>query len=162
MRIEKVEDITDYIPLETVRWSGPGFRYDDQGWIFVHIEGEPYERGYQYGWLMPDEIAEYIRKLGVSSIEFLPIHAFVQDQHLDVREVNVAVAHQVEQSTRAGDDDLDAAPQRLGLGLLADAAVDRRGPDPGLPAARGLRPTPPPPGPRPLAAGPAVSSSPGR
>ncbi len=65
VQIESVEDIADYIPLETVRWSGPGFRYDDQGWIFVHIEGEPYERGYQYGSLMPDEIAEYIRKLGV-------------------------------------------------------------------------------------------------
>ena len=61
----EVEDINEYIPLETVRWSGPGFRYDDQGWIFVHIEGEPYERGYQYGSLMPDEIVEYIRKLGV-------------------------------------------------------------------------------------------------
>jgi len=65
VRIDKVEDINDYIPLDTVRWSGPGFRYDDQGWIFVHIEGEPYERGYQYGSLMPDEIVEYIRKLGV-------------------------------------------------------------------------------------------------
>lgn len=28
------------------------------------------------------EVIDYIRKLGVSSIEFLPIHAFVQDQHL--------------------------------------------------------------------------------
>ena len=65
IRIEKVEDIAEYIPPETVRWSGDGFRYDDQGWIFVHIEGEPYERGYQYGSLMPDEIVEYIRKLGV-------------------------------------------------------------------------------------------------
>jgi hypothetical protein len=65
LRLEKVEDIAELIPPETVRWSGPGFRYDDQGWIFVHIEGEPYERGYQYGSLMPDEIAEYIRKLGV-------------------------------------------------------------------------------------------------
>jgi hypothetical protein len=65
VRLEKIDDITEFIPLETVRWSGPGFRYDDQGWIFIHIEGEPYERGYQYGSLMPDEIAEYIRKLGV-------------------------------------------------------------------------------------------------
>ncbi len=65
VRLERVDDITEYIPLETVRWSGQGFRYDDQGWIFVHIEGEPYERGYQYGSLMPDEIVEYIRKLGV-------------------------------------------------------------------------------------------------
>ncbi|MEN8163190.1 MAG: C45 family autoproteolytic acyltransferase/hydrolase, partial [Acidobacteriota bacterium] len=65
IRVEPVADITEYIPMETVRWSGPGFRYDDKGWIFVHIEGEPYERGYQYGTLVADEIAEYIRKLGV-------------------------------------------------------------------------------------------------
>ena len=65
IRIDAVDDISEYIPSETVRWFGPGFRYDDQGWIFVHIEGEPYERGYQYGSLMPDEIVEYIRKLGV-------------------------------------------------------------------------------------------------
>ena len=57
--LEKVEDIDEFIAPETVRWSGPGFRYDDQGWIFIHIEGEPYERGFQYGSLMPDEIAEY-------------------------------------------------------------------------------------------------------
>lgn len=65
IRIDAVDDISEYIPPETVRWFGPGFRYDDQGWIFIHIEGEPYERGYQYGSLMPDEIVEYIRKLGV-------------------------------------------------------------------------------------------------
>jgi len=65
LRLAQVNDIAEYIPRETVRWSGDGFRYDDQGWIFVHIEGKPYERGYQYGSLMPDEIVEYIRKLGV-------------------------------------------------------------------------------------------------
>jgi hypothetical protein len=65
IRVEEVDDIADYIPLETVRWSGEGYRYDDRGWIFVHIEGEPYERGYQYGSLVADEIAAYIRKLAV-------------------------------------------------------------------------------------------------
>jgi len=40
-----VKEIGDYIPLETVRWFGPAFRYTDQGWTFVHIEGEPYDRG---------------------------------------------------------------------------------------------------------------------
>ncbi len=65
IQVEKVDDISDYIPMETVRWSGPGFRYDDKGWIFVHIEGEPFDRGFQYGSLVADEIAEYIRKLGV-------------------------------------------------------------------------------------------------
>jgi len=64
VRLERVDDITAYIPLETVRWSGKGFRYDDRGWIVVHIEGEPFERGYQYGSLVSDEIVAYIDKLG--------------------------------------------------------------------------------------------------
>ena len=38
-------------------------------------------RGTFAGFKTP-EVIDYIRKLGVSSIEFLPIHAFVQDQHL--------------------------------------------------------------------------------
>ena len=40
---------------------------------------------------------------------------FVQDQHLDVRQVDAAVAGQIEQAARAGDDDLCAAPQGLDL-----------------------------------------------
>ncbi len=72
VRIERVDDITEYIPLETVRWSGKGFRYDDRGWIVVHIEGEPYERGYQYGSLVSDEIVAYINKLGVLANEADP------------------------------------------------------------------------------------------
>lgn len=61
----KVEDISDYIPAQTVRWFNNGFRYDDQGWIFLHIEGAPYERGYQYGNLIAEELVEYINKLGI-------------------------------------------------------------------------------------------------
>ncbi len=63
--IEEVDDIADVIPMETVRWFGNGYRYDNRGWIFVHIEGEPYERGYQYGSLVSDEIVQYISKLAV-------------------------------------------------------------------------------------------------
>jgi len=63
--LEEVDDITEYIPLDTVTWAGDAYRYDDRGWIFVHIEGEPYERGYQYGSLLADEIVAYISKLGV-------------------------------------------------------------------------------------------------
>ncbi len=65
LSVEEVDDIGEYIPPETVSWFGPAYRYDDRGWIFVHIEGEPYARGYQYGYLLPGEISEYIRKLGV-------------------------------------------------------------------------------------------------
>jgi len=32
-----------------------GFRYDKNGWIYIHIEGEPYERGFQYGYLIAEE-----------------------------------------------------------------------------------------------------------
>jgi len=70
--VERVDDITEYIPMDTVRWSGKGFRYDDRGWIVVHIEGEPYERGFQYGSLVPDEIVSYITKLGVLANEADP------------------------------------------------------------------------------------------
>lgn len=63
--LEKVEDISELIPLETVKWFGDGYRFDDCGWIFVHVEGEPYERGYQYGYLVADEIVAYMTKLGV-------------------------------------------------------------------------------------------------
>ena len=45
--------------------SAPAYRYDDRGWIFVHVEGEPYQRGYQYGALLADEIAAYATKLGI-------------------------------------------------------------------------------------------------
>ncbi len=64
VRLEEVDDITAYTPLESVRWSGKGFRYDDGGWIYVHIEGEPYERGHQFGELVPQEIVRYMEKLG--------------------------------------------------------------------------------------------------
>ncbi len=72
IRLEEVEDIAEFIPMETVRWSGNGYRYDDRGWIFVHIEGEPYERGYQYGSLVADEIVQYITKLAVEQNEANP------------------------------------------------------------------------------------------
>ena len=63
VRLEEVPDVTAYIPLAQVRWSGPGFRYEDGGWIFVHVEGEPYPRGRQYGELVASELARYLEKL---------------------------------------------------------------------------------------------------
>ncbi|MFN7986248.1 MAG: C45 family autoproteolytic acyltransferase/hydrolase [Thermoanaerobaculia bacterium] len=63
--LEEVTDVRELVPMETVRWQGPAFRYDEKGWIFVHVEGEPYARGFQYGTLLADEIAEYAKKLGI-------------------------------------------------------------------------------------------------
>ncbi|MDH7517269.1 MAG: C45 family autoproteolytic acyltransferase/hydrolase [Candidatus Thermoplasmatota archaeon] len=39
-----------------------GYRYNIQGWIYLHIEGEPYERGYQYGYLASAEIVDIIQR----------------------------------------------------------------------------------------------------
>lgn len=48
---------------DVVRY-GDGYRYPQAGWVVLHIEGEPYTRGYQHGKLLAKEIAAYIRMLG--------------------------------------------------------------------------------------------------
>jgi hypothetical protein len=47
---------------EAVQTFGPAYRYPSAGWIYLHIEGKPYERGYQHGHLMAREIPEYIAR----------------------------------------------------------------------------------------------------
>src|SRR6516164_6489520 len=47
-------------PLSVQRY-GPAYRYPQAGWIVLHIEGEPYERGVQHGRLLAPEIAAHIR-----------------------------------------------------------------------------------------------------
>ena len=41
-----------------------GYRYNIQGWVYIHIEGEPYERGYQYGYLASHEIIDMMQRWG--------------------------------------------------------------------------------------------------
>jgi len=43
-----------------VQRDGPAYRYPQAGWIVVHVEGEPYERGHQQGTLLWREIQGYI------------------------------------------------------------------------------------------------------
>jgi hypothetical protein len=45
-----------------VRTYGPAYRYPVGGWIYLHIEGQPYERGYQHGRLMAKEIPQYMQR----------------------------------------------------------------------------------------------------
>ena len=52
----------DYRPdPAAVQRYGPAYRYPQAGWIVLHIEGEPYERGYQHGRLLSNEIAAILR-----------------------------------------------------------------------------------------------------
>jgi Phospholipase B len=41
---------------------GPAYRYPTGGWIYLHIEGKPFERGYQHGHLMAKEIVQYMER----------------------------------------------------------------------------------------------------
>ena len=49
----------------SVERFGPAYRYPQAGWIVLHIEGEPYERGYQHGRLLAPEIVGYIKSLAL-------------------------------------------------------------------------------------------------
>ncbi len=41
---------------------GKGYRYNIQGWIYLHIEGDPHERGYQHGYLLANEIVDMLNR----------------------------------------------------------------------------------------------------
>ena len=47
---------------EAVTRYGPAYRYPYGGWVYLHIEGKPYERGYQHGHLMAKEIPQYVER----------------------------------------------------------------------------------------------------
>src|SRR5438876_4461774 len=54
------------IDARNVQRYGPAYRYSQAGWIVLHIEGEPYERGVQHGRLLAPEIAANIRCLAAT------------------------------------------------------------------------------------------------
>lgn len=39
-----------------------GYRYNTHGWIYLYVEGEPYDRGYQHGYLLSEEIVDHIQR----------------------------------------------------------------------------------------------------
>jgi len=40
----------------SIERAGKGYRFESNGWIYLHIEGGPYERGFQHGKLMAKEM----------------------------------------------------------------------------------------------------------
>ncbi len=51
------------------QWLAKAYRHDENGWIYLHIEGTPFERGFQRGYLTANEIAEFLRTLAYT-VEF--------------------------------------------------------------------------------------------
>lgn len=46
---------------EQNQWLAKANRHEKAGWIYLHIEGGPRERGFQHGYLLAKEIAECLR-----------------------------------------------------------------------------------------------------
>jgi len=42
-------------------WLQKADRHTKDGWVFIHIEGDPFERGFQHGYLLADELEETLR-----------------------------------------------------------------------------------------------------
>jgi predicted secreted protein len=48
-------------PADEVIRYGQGYRFDQDGWIYMHLEGSPFERGKQHGHLIAAELQEALR-----------------------------------------------------------------------------------------------------
>jgi hypothetical protein len=49
------------LSTEEQAWIQKASRIEKNGWIYLHIEGKPFVRGFQHGYLLANEIAEAIR-----------------------------------------------------------------------------------------------------
>jgi predicted secreted protein len=50
-------------PANEVMRYGQGYRFDQDGWIYLHLEGDARERGIQHGYLVATELEEALRVL---------------------------------------------------------------------------------------------------
>ncbi len=63
--IDEASPADSWPSRDAVRTFGPAYRYPAAGWIYLHIEGKPYDRGYQHGYLMAKEIPEYLTRCAI-------------------------------------------------------------------------------------------------
>src|SRR5271166_2234377 len=66
----------------SVQRFGQGYRYPQAGWIVLHIEGEPYERGVQHGRLLAPEIAAHVRCFAATQNPKSPAEGWKQTRTL--------------------------------------------------------------------------------
>jgi hypothetical protein len=66
----------------SVRRHGAGFRYPQSGWVVLHIEGKPYDRGFQHGKLLSKEIADYIAAMSNMQSQKAPADAWAMTRTL--------------------------------------------------------------------------------
>jgi hypothetical protein len=62
IQLDAIASDDEWPVRDAVETFGPAYRYPAAGWIYLHIEGQPFERGYQHGHLMAREIPEYFER----------------------------------------------------------------------------------------------------
>ncbi len=55
------QQLPNALSTEQTVWLKSAERYEKDGWVYLRVQGEPRERGFQYGYVMAKEIAEGIR-----------------------------------------------------------------------------------------------------
>jgi hypothetical protein len=60
--LDEISSQDEWPARDAVETFGPAYRYPAAGWIYLHIEGKPYDRGYQHGYLMAHEIPAYLAR----------------------------------------------------------------------------------------------------
>ncbi len=60
--LEEISSGPDWPARAALERFGPAYRFPTGGWIYLHIEGSPYERGYQHGRLLAHEIEQYLNR----------------------------------------------------------------------------------------------------
>jgi len=71
---------------------GSGYRFERDGWIYIHIEGQPHERGVQYGYLVAPELAEILR-----SVKYLTYQETGMEWEFFVQEAEKQFASRIDQ-----------------------------------------------------------------
>ncbi len=54
---------TSKLTAQQKSWLAKGYRFEKAGWIYLHIQGSPEERGFQHGYLLAPEIRESLLEL---------------------------------------------------------------------------------------------------
>jgi len=54
---------TKNLTNEQTNWLSKANRHEKNGWVYLHIEGKPVERGFQHGYLLAKEIKEALRQM---------------------------------------------------------------------------------------------------
>lgn len=53
----------NHLTIDQKVWLSKANRHEKNGWIYLHIEGKPEERGFQHGYLLAKEIKEALRQM---------------------------------------------------------------------------------------------------